>query len=128
VDVKAEHFERHAQRLEQERDEWEKKYEVRSEVTDSIVYVLTIYAFDRKQRLNIAHPKRSLMNSQRAWNIFELPASLSATSYSDNGVDEPLSLIVTSLWLLSLGSDLEMKSLPFIVLSIVFSNQFNLDN
>ena len=30
VDVKAEHFERHAQRLEQERDEWEKKFEVRS--------------------------------------------------------------------------------------------------
>ena len=31
VDVKAEHFERQVQRLEQERDQWEKKYEVRSE-------------------------------------------------------------------------------------------------
>lgn len=29
VDVKAEHFERQVQRVEQERDEWEKKYEVR---------------------------------------------------------------------------------------------------
>lgn len=29
MDVKAEHFERHVQRLEQERDQWEKKYEVR---------------------------------------------------------------------------------------------------
>jgi hypothetical protein len=112
VDVKAEHFERHAQRLEQERDEWEKKYEVRSEATDSIVYVLTIYAFDRTQRLNIAHPKRSLMNSQRAWNIFELLVSLSATSYGDNGADEPLFLIFTSLWLLSLGSDLEKEVAP----------------
>lgn len=28
VDVKAEHFERQVQRLEQERDAWEKKYEV----------------------------------------------------------------------------------------------------
>lgn len=30
VDLKAEHFERQVQRLEQERDQWEKKYEVRS--------------------------------------------------------------------------------------------------
>ena len=30
VDVKAEHFERQVTRLEQERDQWEKKYEVRS--------------------------------------------------------------------------------------------------
>lgn len=29
VDVKAEHFERQVQRAEQERDQWEKKYEVR---------------------------------------------------------------------------------------------------
>lgn len=29
VDVKAEHFERQVQRAEQERDAWEKKYEVR---------------------------------------------------------------------------------------------------
>jgi tropomyosin len=29
VDVKAEHFERQVQRVEQERDLWEKKYEVR---------------------------------------------------------------------------------------------------
>jgi tropomyosin len=29
VDVKAEHFERQVTRLEQERDAWEKKYEVR---------------------------------------------------------------------------------------------------
>ena len=29
VDVKAEHFERQVQRVEQERDSWEKKYEVR---------------------------------------------------------------------------------------------------
>jgi tropomyosin, fungi type len=31
VDVKAEHFERQVQRVEQERDMWEKKYEVRPE-------------------------------------------------------------------------------------------------
>jgi len=31
VDVKAEHFERQVQRVEQERDTWEKKYEVRAE-------------------------------------------------------------------------------------------------
>ncbi len=30
VDVKAEHFERQLQRVEQERDQWEKKYEVRA--------------------------------------------------------------------------------------------------
>ena len=30
VDVKAEHFERQVTRLEQERDQWEKKYEVRN--------------------------------------------------------------------------------------------------
>ena len=30
VDVKAEHFERQVQRLEQERDAWEKKFEVRT--------------------------------------------------------------------------------------------------
>lgn len=30
VDVKAEHFERQVQRLEQEREVWEKKYEVRN--------------------------------------------------------------------------------------------------
>ena len=30
VDVKAEHFERQVQRVEQERDHWEKKYEVSS--------------------------------------------------------------------------------------------------
>ena len=29
VDVKAEHFERQVQRVEQERDQWERKYEVR---------------------------------------------------------------------------------------------------
>ena len=32
VDVKAEHFERQVTRLEQERDQWEKKYEVRSKL------------------------------------------------------------------------------------------------
>jgi tropomyosin len=32
VDVKAEHFERQVQRAEQERDMWEKKYEVRRNV------------------------------------------------------------------------------------------------
>ena len=31
VDVKAEHFERQVQRVEQERDQWEKKYEVRQQ-------------------------------------------------------------------------------------------------
>lgn len=36
VDVKAEHFERQVQRLESERDDWEKKYEVRI----SLVYLL----------------------------------------------------------------------------------------
>lgn len=35
VDVKAEHFERQVQRLESERDDWEKKYEVRI----SLVYL-----------------------------------------------------------------------------------------
>lgn len=34
VDVKAEHFERHVQRLEQERDQWEKKFEVRDCIVD----------------------------------------------------------------------------------------------
>jgi tropomyosin, fungi type len=29
IDVKAEHFERQVQSVEQERDKWEKKYEVR---------------------------------------------------------------------------------------------------
>jgi hypothetical protein len=72
VDVKAEHFERHAQRLEQERDEWEKKYEVRSQVVGCIVHVLTIRALHRRRRLNIVHPKRNLMNLRQTWINFEL--------------------------------------------------------
>ena len=36
VDVKAEHFERQVQRLEQERDQWEKKYEVRKGLAPKI--------------------------------------------------------------------------------------------
>ena len=39
VDVKAEHFERQVTRLEQERDQWEKKYEVRNIIS------LRIYCF-----------------------------------------------------------------------------------
>ena len=35
VDVKAEHFERQVQRVEVERDQWEKKYEESQEVNSS---------------------------------------------------------------------------------------------
>ena len=43
VDVKAEHFERQVQRLEQERDQWEKKYEVGLEFLPLFVIHLIIY-------------------------------------------------------------------------------------
>jgi tropomyosin len=41
VDVKAEHFERQVQRAEQERDAWEKKYEVRLFTINHTVASLT---------------------------------------------------------------------------------------
>lgn len=104
VDVKAEHFERHTQRLEQERDEWEKKYEVRIErVHPDRLVTLSRFPFYRKQRPSSVRPKRSSTSSSRTWKASNLSASsflascYCPTSYSPH---------------LSLGSDLEDKVVP----------------
>jgi Tropomyosin like len=63
VDVKAEHFERQLQRVEQERDEWEKKFEV-------CVMVLTALLADclcRKCRASTASRKRNWTNWLQTW-------------------------------------------------------------
>jgi hypothetical protein len=73
VDVKAEHFERQVQRVEQERDMWEKKYEVRYEFNCDHVAItadrvcLTIVTLCRTLKRNIASPRQNWMNLFRTW-------------------------------------------------------------
>ncbi len=105
VDVKAEHFERHTQRLEQERDEWEKKYEVRIErVRLDRLVTLNRFPFYRKQRPSSVHPKQSSTSSSRTWKASNLFASSLLASYY-----YPTS---HSFHLSPLGSDLEDKVVP----------------
>lgn len=58
VDVKAEHFERQVQRLESERDDWEKKYEVRI----SLVY---IYSPQNSNRNNLQESEAKYRESKK---------------------------------------------------------------
>ena len=59
VDVKAEHFERQVQRIEQERDMWEKKYEVRPN-TAAITHIKLFYCvLYRTLKRNIASPRQN---------------------------------------------------------------------
>lgn len=57
VDVKAEHFERQIQRVEQERDSWEKKYEVRQRSPaltlpfDVAAFVVFVASLEREPKL-----------------------------------------------------------------------------
>lgn len=65
VDVKAEHFERQVQRLEQERDVWEKKYEVRADTKlTEMIYSDAPY---RKHRESISNPRRSWTSLFNRW-------------------------------------------------------------
>lgn len=61
VDVKAEHFERHVQRLEQERDAWEKKYEVGANAFDLAISV------DCSPSITYRTPKRSTGHRRQSW-------------------------------------------------------------
>lgn len=86
VDVKAEHFERQVQRLEQERDSWEKKYEVcvspltiarhscccslRLRHWIDMKSLILVSLFHRKPKLNTSNLRRSLTNLFQAWKVF----------------------------------------------------------
>ena len=71
VDVKAEHFERQVLRLEQERDLWEKKYEVRiiGPYTTHAPLLITPISH-RMHKRNIATLKRSLTNLSAVWKAY----------------------------------------------------------
>jgi chromosome segregation ATPase len=64
VDVKAEHFERQVHRAEQERDTWEKKYEVRCLCP---IMEITHSYFNRTLWQNTKRPKRSSRSSSARW-------------------------------------------------------------
>jgi hypothetical protein len=65
VDVKAEHFERQVGRVEQERDMWEKKYEVRlNSYTSSTITPHLPY---RKRKPNIGNRRPNWMNLSTTW-------------------------------------------------------------
>lgn len=69
MDVKAEHFERQVQRVEQERDVWEKKYEVRLGHRRDLgrSCVLSSVPFYRMPKPNTASPKQNWTSSFRTW-------------------------------------------------------------
>jgi tropomyosin len=70
VDVKAEHYERQLQRVEQERDEWTKKYEVCVNVHPSHhPALLTVYPAHRTCKNDTAHRKRSSTSWLRTWRV-----------------------------------------------------------
>ena len=70
--MKAEHFERQVQRVEQERDSWEKKYEVRIYFRipgrrGSTTCLLTLISTCRRRKRNTRHRKPSWTNWSQAW-------------------------------------------------------------
>lgn len=69
VDVKAEHFERQVQRLEQERDAWEKKYEVCLPWSPLLLYMLLMLSF-----LHLQAEREKLRKAQT--ELDELEASM----------------------------------------------------
>ena len=64
MDLKAEHFERQVHTLEQERDGWEKKYEVSQIDRRSFIPHPPVY---RKSSRSIRTPRRSSTSSSPAW-------------------------------------------------------------
>lgn len=72
VDVKAEHFERQVQRLEQERDQWEKKYEVRDACRHMWVCWLSDCQICRKPKRSTASRKPNWTSSSPTWKAFNL--------------------------------------------------------
>lgn len=69
VDLKAEHFERQVQRLEQERDQWEKKYEVQS--CRDLHYHVSLTSSYRKRRRSTALRKPSWTSLFPLWKACE---------------------------------------------------------
>ena len=69
VDVKAEHFERQVQRLEQERDQWEKKYEVRLNLKSCLSINLT-NLHNRMRKKNTSNRRKSSTNLCTQWRAF----------------------------------------------------------
>ncbi len=70
VDIKAEHFERQVQRVEQERDDWTRRHEVCAlTIQYPGIALLTMYSARRKWKLNTARRKRSWMNLLRTWRV-----------------------------------------------------------
>jgi hypothetical protein len=70
VDIKAEHFERQVQRVEQERDDWMRRHEVCTlTIQYSGIASLTVYSARRKWKLNMARRKRSWMILLRTWRV-----------------------------------------------------------
>lgn len=67
VDVKAEHYERQLQRVEQERDEWTHKHEVCVSVFS--ITPLTVHVAHRKCKNDTGHRKRSSTNWLRTWRV-----------------------------------------------------------
>jgi Tropomyosin like len=79
VDIKAEHFERQVQRVEQERDTWTTKYEVCVTITGRCIRLvshevasLIVDSSRRKWKPNIASRKQSWTNSLRTWRVSNL--------------------------------------------------------
>lgn len=69
VDVKAEHFERQVQRMEQERDLWEKKYEV-SSIVNLELNRADGDATNRKSESSIRNRRTSWKLSHERWKGF----------------------------------------------------------
>ena len=90
VDVKAEHFERQVQRVEQERDAWEKKYEVRLFIfpLDSLpLLAKTFISIHRKHKRSIASRRRSWTSSLQTWKASNLTRTVGACSNPIQPID-----------------------------------------
>ena len=82
VDIKAEHFERQVQRVEQERDDWTRRYEVcaaaiKTRCIPSTYYniaSLTVYFARRKWKPNTAKRKQSWTSLFRTWRVSNILA------------------------------------------------------
>jgi hypothetical protein len=91
VDIKAEHFERQVQRVEQERDTWTKQYEVCATITGLLrptchlsphkLASLIAYPARRKWTLNTARRRQSWTSLLRTWRVSSL--AILASLYRD---------------------------------------------
>jgi hypothetical protein len=77
VDVKAEHFERQVQRVEQERDRWEKKYEVPNVAVSTVINILRGFdSGNRSPKPSIANPRQNWTTWSQAWKYFEFASPM----------------------------------------------------